>query len=56
MKIIIFLDLQKNMCDFIIDPKFFKSVMLTILNMLHIYRYTYQAIAIIRDIDTDANL
>jgi hypothetical protein len=62
MKIIIFLDLQKSMYDFIIDPKFFQ------INNNNNFQYvTYiplhlpgsngeEKSVITRDIDTDVNL
>jgi hypothetical protein len=61
MKIIIFLDLQKSMCNFIIDPKFFQ------INNSNDFEYvkciplhlpgnnSEEKLVIIRDIDTDAN-
>jgi hypothetical protein len=61
-KIIIFLDLQKSICEFIIDPKFFQ------INNSYDFEYvTYiplhlprsnreEKSAIIREFDTDTNL
>jgi hypothetical protein len=62
MKIIIFLDLQKSMCDFIMNPKFFQ------INNSNDFEYiTYiplhladsnseEKSVIIKDIDTDRKL
>jgi hypothetical protein len=62
MKIIIFLNLQKIMCDLIFDPKFFQ---LSEINDFDYIKYIplhlpgsniEEKSAIIRDIDTDPNL
>jgi hypothetical protein len=62
MKIIIFLDLGKSMCDFIIDPKFFQ---INNSNNFEYVRYiplhladsnSKEKSAIIKDIDTDTRL
>jgi hypothetical protein len=59
MKIIIFLDLQKSMCDFIIDPKFFQinnSSDFEYVTYIPLYlpkSNSEEKSAIIRDIDTE---
>jgi hypothetical protein len=62
MKIIIFLDLQKIMCDFIIDPKFFQInnsndfECVTYIRLREPGSNSEDKSATIRDIHTDANL
>jgi hypothetical protein len=61
IKIIIFLDLQKIMCDFIIDPKFFQIGEVNDFDFaryipLHFPGNIEEKSAIIKDIDTDPNL
>jgi hypothetical protein len=61
MKIIIFLDLQKIMCDFIIDPKFFQIGEVNDFEyvkyiLLHLSDNSEEKSGIIKDIDTDPNL
>jgi hypothetical protein len=61
MKIIIFLDLQKIMCDFIIDPKFIQISEVNDFDFtryipLHLPGNIEEKSAIIKDIDTDPNL
>jgi hypothetical protein len=61
MKIIIFFDLQKLMCDFIIDPKFFQLGEVNDFDfvrciLLHLPGNSKKKSAIINDIDTDPNL
>jgi hypothetical protein len=59
-KIIIFLDLQKIMCDFLIDPKFFQIGEVNDFDfvryiLLHLPGNIEERSAIIKDIDTDRN-
>jgi hypothetical protein len=61
MKIKIFLDLQKSMCDFIIHPKFFQisntnDFEYVTYIQLHVLKNNKEKSAIIRDIDTDGNI
>jgi hypothetical protein len=61
MKIIIFLDFQKIICNFIIDPKFFQLGEVNDFEYVtHILQHlpdnSEEKSDIIKDIDTDTNL
>jgi hypothetical protein len=61
MKIVIFLDLEKIMCESIIDPKFFQIDEVNDFDFvryiqLHLPGNIEEKSAIIKDINTDPNL